>query len=568
MNFEKAYDEVERSLFKKLKISKESEPFARGVITRDVDAYMNLKISKGGKGKTRHISAPFIELSKIQRTILEMLEELVEIPPKGKRLIHPAAHAYRKYHSHTSAASVHLGMKWGVKVDLQKFYDHITEEHVYRALENAGLENEAYFLSKLCTRVPYNWPEGLPTKYTRFQRALTKPVPGYVYDPRDRWFAELLPNRILASRIRRRSASKEPSAGTVFRILPPKKIHRIFLHIATGRVKILDLKKLEVQLLFERVKNVFGFIRNDEKKREFNELLKSSRKRWRTHIIEKYEDRFAFSQAYGDERQRYYAVRPEQYRMRRKVGYLPQGSPASGLISNLVMAKFDEVMFEFCMSNNLRYTRYSDDIVVSSTDGNFSRDRALKIVGFIQKLSEFNGFSLNKDKTRIMTPGSRKYVLGVLVDGPSLRLGKHERERIERMIYQIAKFGDFWSDKPLSMHLLNQSHSLPGKRVGTYDYPRNPSEPLASLLGWLSYCKAADLAFLKKIHSAIELGQWKFMDDNHRLIILSLTSQLLESPSDKASSKVETHTSTAGAHWNSQLTSSSEIEPDIDDSQW
>jgi len=118
------------------------------------------------------------------------------------------------------------------------------------------------------------------------------------------------------------------------------------------------------------------------------------------------------------------------------------------------------------------------------------------------------------------------------------------------------------------MHLLNQSQSLPGKRVGTYDYPRNPSEPLASLLGWLSYCKAADLAFLKKIHSAIELGQWKFMDDNHRLIILSLTSQLLESPSDKASSKVETHTSAAGAHWNSQLTSSSEIEPDIDDSQW
>ena len=568
MNFEKLYDEVERALFKRLKISKSSESFARSVITRDVDAYMNLKISKGGKGKTRQISAPFIELSKIQKAILEMLEDLVETPPKGKRLIHPAAHAYRKYHSHTSAAAVHLGMKWGVKVDLQRFYDHITEEHVYRALEDAGLEDEAYFLSKLCTRVPYNWPEGLPQKYTRLQRALSKPVPDYVYDPRDRWFAELLPNRILASRIRKRSAPKEPSVGTVFRILPPKKIHRIFLHIATGRVKILDLKNLEVQLLFERLKNVFGFIRNDEKKREFNELLKSSRKRWRTHIIEKYEDRFAFSHAYGDERQRYYAVRPEQYRMRTKVGYLPQGSPASGLISNLVMAKFDEVMFEFCVSNNFRYTRYSDDIVVSSKDGNFSRDRALKIVAFIQKLSEFNGFSLNKDKTRIMTPGSRKYVLGVLVDGPSLRLGKHERERIERMIYQIAKFGDFWSDKPPSMHLLNQSHSLPGKRVGTYDYPRIPSEPLASLLGWLSYCKAADLAFLKKIHSVIESEKWKFVDENHRQIILTLTSQLLKSQSDKASINVGTDTPTAGAHWNSSLTGSSEIEPDIDDSQW
>ncbi len=568
LNFEKLYDEVERALFKRLKISKSSESFARSVITRDVDAYINLKISKGGKGKTRQISAPLIELSKIQKAVLEMLEGLVQTPPKGKRLIHPAAHAYRKYHSHTSAASVHLGMKWGVKVDLQRFYDHITEEHVYRVLEDAGLEGEAYFLSKLCTRVPYNWPEGLPQKYTRFQRTLTKPVPDYVYDPKDRWFAELLPNRILASRIRRRSATKEPSAGTVFRILPPKKIYRIFLHIATGRVKILDLKNLEVQLLFERVKNVFGFIRNDEKKRKFNELLKSSRKKWRTHIIEKYEDRFAFSHAYGDERQRYYPVRPEQYRMRTKVGYLPQGSPASGLISNLVMAKFDEVMFEFCMSNNFRYTRYSDDIVVSSTDGNFSRDRALKIVAFIQKLSEFNGFSLNKDKTRIMTPGSRKYILGVLVDGPSLRLGKHERERIERMIYQIAKFGDFWSDKPPAMHLLNQSHSLPGKRVGSFDFPRTPSDPLASLLGWLSYCKTADLEFLKKTHSSMEERKWGFMNANHRQAILTLTSQLLGLSSDKAVSSDGNDQSKYGVHWNSQLSDSHETEPDAEDDNW
>ena len=563
MKFDKAYDHVEHSVFKQLKISKSSEYFARSVITRNVDAYMNLKIAKGGKGKTRHISAPLIELSSIQKTILEELEKLVQQPPKGKRLIHPAAHAYRKHRSHTSAASIHLGMKWGVKVDLQKFYDHITEEHVYRALERAGLEDQAYFWTKLCTRVPHNWPEGLPAKYTRFQRALTQPTPGHVYDVRDRWFAELLPKGMLPKRLRKQSVITRSYSDSVFRMLPPKRLQRIFLHISTGRVRILNLKELEVQLLFERVKRIFGVTSDPKKNRELNKLIQESRKSWRSHILEMYQDRFTFGRSNGDDRQKHYPVRPEQYRMRRKVGYLPQGSPASGLISNMVMAQFDEVMFDFCKSNNLKYTRYSDDIVVSSKDDNFSRDRALKIVSFIQNLSEFNGFSLNKEKTRIMTPGSRKFVLGVLVDGESLRLGKHERERIERMIYQVAKFGDFWSDKAPDVHILNKSHVLPGKRLGSYDNPRFPSDPLSSLLGWLSYCKAADFKFLEKIHNQLQNGRWKFINSVQLDAITSHTSMLLKLvPKSSASIAPQNPDKSVGPNWNGLLSQETSFESD------
>jgi hypothetical protein len=555
LRLEQYYDEVEQRVFEQLKVSADSLYLVRQAITRDTDPYMNIKISKGGQGKTRIISAPFIELSKIQKTILEELEKVVQSPPHGKPLIQTSAHAYRKRRSHTTAAAVHLGMKWGVKVDLQRFYDHITEEHVYRALKKAGVGESAYFWTKLCTRVPANWPEGLPAKYRRYQRTLFRPIPNFIYDIRDRWFTELLPNQIMAQRVRRSSSNSKVTLSRFFRVLPPKRIQRIIPALLSGKIPTPDLSGLEVELLFDRVKNLFKGEADPKKAAEFNRIIKLSRKRWREHLIDLYEDPLSFEFMTGDTRQKHYAVRPEQYRMRTKIGYLPQGSPVSGLISNMVMSEFDTVMYEFCSSNNLRYTRYSDDIVVSSTEGNFSRERSLKIISFIQKLSEFNGFSLNKEKTRILTPGSRKYVLGVLVDGENLRLGKHERENIEKAIYQIAKFGDFWSDKEPSTHLLNYSHTLPGKRLGSYSNPRTPSDPLSSLLGWLSYCKAADMEFLKKIDDQLKANKWEFTNPLQFAVISTHTSKLLKLKPKLPKAQGDLGVNKpVGPHWNSPLT--------------
>ena len=51
------------------------------------------------------------------------------------------------------------------------------------------------------------------------------------------------------------------------------------------------------------------------------------------------------------------------------------------------------------------------------------------------------GFSLNIKKTRISGPGSRKRVLGLLVDGDAPRLSKDTRFRIDRLLYACEKFG-------------------------------------------------------------------------------------------------------------------------------
>lgn len=46
---------------------------------------------------------------------------------------------------------------------------------------------------------------------------------------------------------------------------------------------------------------------------------------------------------------------------------LPQGTPTSPYLANLVFSKYDEQLIKLCKNFNLTYSRYVDDIVVSSS---------------------------------------------------------------------------------------------------------------------------------------------------------------------------------------------------------
>ena len=124
----------------------------------------------------------------------------------------------------------------------------------------------------------------------------------------------------------------------------------------------------------------------------------------------------------------------------KRLGFLPQGSPTSGAISNLVCFDLDNRLSEVAVANNMIYTRYADDIILSSDQG-FSRPMAettlKEVLGVIRK----KGFKINPTKTRIITPGSRKKILGVLVGEGNLRLPRQTRAQIDGDLRAIAKFG-------------------------------------------------------------------------------------------------------------------------------
>ena len=85
---------------------------------------------------------------------------------------------------------------------------------------------------------------------------------------------------------------------------------------------------------------------------------------------------------------------------------LPQGTPTSTHISNLVFLKTDHILIEFCKKHEITYTRYIDDLTFSSQK-NF-QDKISEILDIITK----DGYKLSYRKTQYGGKSTRykKYV--------------------------------------------------------------------------------------------------------------------------------------------------------------
>ena len=120
-----------------------------------------------------------------------------------------------------------------------------------------------------------------------------------------------------------------------------------------------------------------------------------------------------------------------------ELGYLPQGAPTSPMLSNLSMAAFDDEVDAIATTHGLRYSRYADDISLSTPVAEFSRGLSAKVVRAIYKTMVQHGLSPNRAKTQIRSPGCRKIVLGLLVDGSSPRLTREFKSRVRMHLYYL-----------------------------------------------------------------------------------------------------------------------------------
>lgn len=121
-------------------------------------------------------------------------------------------------------------------------------------------------------------------------------------------------------------------------------------------------------------------------------------------------------------------------------GRLPQGAPTSGALSNAVATPLDNDLYAFATDAGFVYTRYSDDMVMS-TSNDFDRTQAIQIIREITRLVAAHRFRLHRKKTRVIPPGARHIVLGLLVDGDEVRLTPEFRRRIEVHIRGVREFG-------------------------------------------------------------------------------------------------------------------------------
>jgi retron-type reverse transcriptase len=120
-----------------------------------------------------------------------------------------------------------------------------------------------------------------------------------------------------------------------------------------------------------------------------------------------------------------------------QLGHLPQGAPTSPMLANLSMTAFDASIRQVANDFDLAYTRYADDLTFSTTSVEFNRNKSQTVIPKIYAELLKYGFKPNLTKTKISSPGSRKVVLGLLVDGAEPRLTKKFRDNIRQHLYFI-----------------------------------------------------------------------------------------------------------------------------------
>lgn len=158
-------------------------------------------------------------------------------------------------------------------------------------------------------------------------------------------------------------------------------------------------------------------------------------------------------------------------------GVIPLGFSTSPAISNAVLYSFDALFSEHSSNNELIYSRYSDDIIVSSKD-----NKCISGVDvFISKILEenFDGkFKLNKKKSIYTHKGNKVKILGmVITPNGYISVDSKIKEDIEISIYFYIK---------------NKSKFI--ERING-----NISDGVNKISGYLNYINTIDPNYINKL---------------------------------------------------------------------
>ena len=119
--------------------------------------------------------------------------------------------------------------------------------------------------------------------------------------------------------------------------------------------------------------------------------------------------------------------------------HLPQGSPASPAITNLLCRRLDRRLTGMAEQLGFVYTRYADDLTFSASGD--SLRNICNILRRTESIVAHEGFTINEQKTRILRgKSSQLEVTGVVVN-ERLNLSKKELKRFRATLYQIEKDG-------------------------------------------------------------------------------------------------------------------------------
>jgi RNA-directed DNA polymerase len=166
---------------------------------------------------------------------------------------------------------------------------------------------------------------------------------------------------------------------------------------------------------------------------------------------------------------------------------LPQGSPCSPVVSNLITHVLDIHLVSLASRVGCTYSRYADDLTFSTNRKDFPSDIAcstednphLWVPGTeLQRIISHAGFRLNLKKTRMQYRTSRQDVTGLVVNR-KINVRREYRHSVRAMVHSLLKSGSF----EVYGIVKKEGHVTLEKRKGT----------LTELHGRLSFIDSIDL---------------------------------------------------------------------------
>lgn len=168
-------------------------------------------------------------------------------------------------------------------------------------------------------------------------------------------------------------------------------------------------------------------------------------------------------------------------------GKLPQGTPISPMLTNLIMIPIDYEIYKQCSERKFIYTRYADDIYISSKE---RVDPALP-KSFIEKaIAMFDApYIMKPEKTRYVSRKGKNWILGVMWNAENnITIGAENKKKFKAMMYNL---------------LCGVEGELNGKQI----------------MGLASYYRMVEPAF---VNGVIEEMQKKFPETNVREFMKSI----------------------------------------------
>ena len=127
-----------------------------------------------------------------------------------------------------------------------------------------------------------------------------------------------------------------------------------------------------------------------------------------------------------------------EYFVQKSERVLPQGSPASPAISNLIAFRLDKKIKGLAAKYGFTYTRYADDLSFSTSANN---DKQIaRLLFFLEKIIVSEGLTINTDKTTIMRKGRQQRVTGIVVN-QKLNIPREDMRRFRALLHNIDQNG-------------------------------------------------------------------------------------------------------------------------------